>query len=528
MENNMSHQSPIWLRLNHPSNGWSRFVAAILGGVLLGAAVAALGPGSFWIGWLAASILCALALFFLLSAWTWAGGNRLLGWMVALAFLLRLVLGIGLSLAIAEWGYDNDCQNAGYLFKDACMRAREAFSIAQKNEDLFWFSDVELDNDQYGGLAYLSGWIYRFLSPDAHRSFLILIVGAFFAALGVPFLGQALRMYWSDRVANLAAWIFVLYPDALFFGSSQMREPIIVGLSAIAFYAVLIWDCNKRTSLLILAASLLTMFGFSTRVALIFAAFLGVLWWWNFISARSGVLARSLGWLGSGVGLVALVLFSLSWFNSSAGWDILQTIRSSGSLSTRVKEIGEQWSFLFTVAYGLVRPFLPAAIADSDSLPLLRVIGIIRSLGWYMLAPFLVYGVFNLWRESDKTRRRLAIWLIFTVISWLLISSARGGGDATDNPRYRSLMIIWIGLMAAWALEWALTHRDAWLWRWIAVEVIFLGFFTHWYISRYYRLWARIEFWDMMTWIGGLSCLILVGGWLYDRFHSAGRSDAGK
>ncbi|MBE0699615.1 MAG: hypothetical protein IH586_22045, partial [Anaerolineaceae bacterium] len=105
-----------------------RFILAFIGGLLVGAAVALFSPGSFWTGWLAASLLSIPSLFFLLSAWSWAGGGRLLGWMIALTFLLRLVFGIGLSLAIANYGYDNDCQNAGYLFKDACQRDREAFS----------------------------------------------------------------------------------------------------------------------------------------------------------------------------------------------------------------------------------------------------------------------------------------------------------------------------------------------------------------------------------------------------------------
>jgi hypothetical protein len=115
-----------------------------------------------------------------------------------------------------------------------------------------------------------------------------------------------------------------------------------------------------------------------------------------------------------------------------------------------------------------------------------------------------------------RQRRRL-IWLALAVSLWLVVAAARGGGDATDNPRYRSLFIIWLALLAAWAVDRALTYRDAWLWRWLAVEVIFLAFFTHWYLSRYYHLWARLEFWPMVAWVTVLSALVLGGGLAWDR-----------
>lgn len=498
-----------------------RFAFAVIGGMLLGAVVALLSPGYFFNGWFAAALLCIPAVYFLLTAWNWAGQGRLLAWMVLLAYLLRLGLGIGLSQAVSVLGYDNDCQNAGYLFKDACQRDREAYSIALKDEGLFWFSGITLDNDQYGGLAFLSGWIYRFLSPDAHRSYLILIVGSFFAALGVVFLRQAVRLRWSGRAADLAAWIVVLYPDALFFASSQMREPFLVGLSCVAFWAVLSWKDRFFPRLLAFAAGMLGMFFFSTRVTLLVGGILAVWFLLEYASESSQRRGKLLGWLGLGLGLLALLALSWNWFRSSAGYDALLTIRSSGSVEERINEIGEQWAFLFSIVYGVARPVLPAAIADWDSLPLWQAISIFRAAGWYILAPFLAYGIFTLWREPDPRQRKRALWLILTVVVWILLASARGGGDATDNPRYRSLFIPWLALLAAWAVDWALVHRSAWLWRWIAVEVVFLGFFTHWYIGRYYRIWVRMQFWEMIAWIIGLSGLILVSGWIVDHLRAS-------
>jgi hypothetical protein len=169
------------------------------------------------------------------------------------------------------------------------------------------------------------------------------------------------------------------------------------------------------------------------------------------------------------------------------------------------------------IAYGLARPVLPAAIAEPAESVLWKVIVIFRSIGWYALAPFLIYSLFAVWKENDLKQRRRLIWLVFAVFLWLLVASARGGGDATDNPRYRILFIPWMALLAGWAVDWALTHRDAWLWRWLTIEAIFLGFFTNWYFSRYFLVWGRLSFWHMAAWIIGLSALVLVGGWVWDR-----------
>jgi hypothetical protein len=499
-----------------------RLILALVGGALLGAGVAALSPGAFWPGWLAASVLAVPALFLLAAAWTWAGGGRLLAWMIALAFLLRLVAGVGLSLALPEWGYDTDCQNAGYLFIDACERDREAFGVAQKGEGLYWFSGIKLDTDQYGGLAFLSGWIYRYLSPDAHRPFLVLIVGAFFAALGTPFLYRAISLRWNGRVAGLAAWIYVLYPDALFFASAQMREPILAGLGAVAFWAVLAWERRPRAGLAVFAASLLGMAFFSPRVALMVAGVLLVWFWLEFSASRPGPRWQVLGWFGLAGGLLAMLILTWGWFLDSAAYDIQVTIQRSGWLAKIIEEAGQQWALPVLTVYGLAQPVLPAALTET-SIPLWQSLGIFRAAGWYALAPFLVYGLFTVWKEPLVQRRRILIWLVLAVCAWLAISTLRGGGDQTDNPRYRSLFLPWLALLAAWAVDRALALRDAWLWRWILVEGIFLGFFTHWYVSRYLRIAGRLPFWQMLAWILFLSGLVLAGGWLYDRLRAGRR-----
>jgi len=503
---------------------FARLVFSLLGGVLLGALISVLSPGQFLQGWLAATLLSSAGIFLLISAWRWGGGGRLLAWMVVAAFIIRLAAGIGLSLALPRWGYFEPEQQAGYLFKDAHYRDIQAWDLAKTDSPLWATFSEEFYTDQYGGLLALSALVYRYLSPDAHRPFLMLVLGAAVAALGVPFLHAAVRLRWPSRVAITAAWIYVLYPDAIFFASSQMREPFLVGLSAIAFWAVLAWQPRRFTVLIALLGSLLGMVIISSRVSAAVAGFLGLLFLVEHVIALNDRRWRVLGWLALGGGLALVLLFSWEWFRASSGYDTLITMRNSGLVLVRIKELGEQWALPFIIVYGLLQPVLPAAIAE-PSIALWHTTAIIRAAGWYALAPFLIYGLVFFWRESDTRRRRLVFWLVLAVFTWLIIAAARGGGDATDNPRYRSLFIPWMALLAAWAVDWALAHQDAWLWRWIAVEGIFLAFFTHWYLSRYYHLWTKLPFWTMTILIVVLSLVVFVGGWAWDRMRLKRRVD---
>ena len=100
---------------------------------------------------------------------------------------------------------------------------------------------------------------------------------------------------------------------------------------------------------------------------------------------------------------------------------------------------------------------------------------------------------------------------------WIIVAAARAGGDMTDNPRYRVQFIPFLALLAPWAIQWAWQHRDWWMLRIIAVEMVFLGFF--WQLvfqARYFQWGGRLPFWDNVKWIIGLSVLILGGGVLWE------------
>jgi hypothetical protein len=164
----------------------------------------------------------------------------------------------------------------------------------------------------------------------------------------------------------------------------------------------------------------------------------------------------------------------------------------------------------------LTQPVLPAAIVD-PSLPIWRTIAIFRGVGWYAIAALLVYAVIAVWKAKVPVDRRVLTWLSICIIIWLLVSSARAGGDQWDNPRYRSIFLVYFAVLCGWAWDYALRAKDAWLGRFYLIELVFLGFFLEWYISRYYQVIGRLPFEKMLIWVAGLSFSILLGGMVWDR-----------
>lgn len=495
-------------------NGRTRLFSALSGGAVLGAVLTALGPaGNFWIGWLSSTLLLSLSLWGLIFAWQKAGAGRTLAWMVALAFFLRLGVGVLVMELLPEYGYDTLTQNRGYLFYDAFRRDNQAWDIVKAQEPLLKSFAEEFKTDQYGGLLATSAFVYRYLSPDVQRPFLILILGAFTTALGTAFFWRGVRFRFNERLATLAGWIMVLYPDSILFGSSQMREPFLIGLTGIALWGVLAYFKDKWAARAGLVLSLAGMLLVSSRVAVAVAGVLVVWFWAEHLAPRSRAWAWG-GALALLVGGVGVAYFGWDWLRDAFLWDANRTEAAQGWVVKIIQEAGEQFRLPILAAYGLAQPVLPAAIAD-DAILIWKVIAIFRAAGWYALAPLLLYAFFTVWKAAPE-EKRILLWTAGFVLVWLLISSIRAGGDLWDNPRYRVTFIPFMALLAGWGVLRAWDRRDWWLVRWLLVEIIFLGYFTNWYFSRYFHLWKRLPFWQNVLMISVLSAVVLGSGLLWD------------
>ncbi len=507
---------------------------ALFPSLLLGAGLSVIQPGNFFLGWFLFSFLFLLSFYVLRFKFFWAiAPNNIqrstfnLQLILALAFILRIALGVALYLALPVDGNPNEQNQAGYIFFDSFRRDAQAWDLAQSDQPILNAFSKNFYTDQYGGLLAFSALAYRYLSPDAHRPLLIVLFSALAAALGVSFLFRAAARQWGDSVAAPAAWMFALYPESILLGSAQMREPFLMLFTAMALWGFVEWqNGGGRHGWIWLASAFAGMLLVSPGVALAMLVILGGWVWvrrehgrvsWMALAAAGlvflaglyllawGLTRESFG-AGSPLGIV------FDWFRGAVKWDVYQLERGSGWVQKLFDEMPGGMRPLFVAVYGITRPVLPAQFIEPTTLTL-RLLGIFRSVGWYALVPLLFYAPFAAWRTQPGPNRRLWLWLTASVWAWIVIASLRGGADEWDNPRYRAILLLWQVLAAAYA--WA--RRDHWLGRWVALEVVFLAVFTQWYLSRYYHIGGQVPFGWMVVLLFGAAAAILLGGWWRDR-----------
>ena len=511
----------------------------------VGAVLTFLQPGNWLVGWLVFSPLLFLSFWLFVLLYRWAGGGRALAWMVALAFALRLLIGVGVYLALPVNGYDDVDDRAGFVFTDAHRRDDQAWDLAQSGKPILSAFNKTYHTDQYGGLLASLSLSYRVLSPDAHRVLLLVLISAIVAALGMPFFWRAARQAFGEQVALVAGWILVLYPESLLLGGAAMREPYLITCAAISLWGFVDWQSRPErgdrwerslktwlppSGILWLGLGLLGMLLVSPVVALVTLIILaGWQWmargrsrisWPTFLVAGAIFFAgfflltwslnRQDAFNGAGVNVIQ------NWFHLAVKWNVYQLQHDSGWVSKLFREMPAWLHLPFVTIYGIFQPVLPAAFVEPTTLTW-RIIGVARALGWYLFWPLLLYAFVAAWQNEDAREQRLWSWI--TAISWLwiILTALRGGGDQWDNPRYRAILLLWQALASGYALTRFRLRSDSWLVRIFLIEGIFLAFFTQWYLSRYFYLGGKIQFWWMVALIIGISLLILVGGEWWDR-----------
>jgi hypothetical protein len=474
--------------------------------------------------------------------WVWklVKANSKVTIVTIISFSLRLSVGIALALLLPTFGYQNSPEHlAGYVYTDAFFRDSQAWDIVTSGNPLSQAFSGKFSGDQYGGMLALSAFIYRFLSPDAHRPFLILILSATFSAWGILFLWKASKTWFSEKTSLLTIWLFALYPESVLLGSSQMREAIVIPLTAISFYGLTEILAKKRIGWLWMILSAVFLFSIQPLAGFISFAVLFGIWLLdpitlNSIKQRRTILAIFLliAVLMGTMLLVGSILTNLpsiqgnkslgifiNWFQNNFSYQSYLTERSSGMFQRLLDNMGEQWRWLIVMVYGIAQPVLPAIVGDPDAAWIMRIIGFLRAAGWYALALFLIYGTLGVFRSRNELRRLQLIWIGIISWAWIILAALNAGADQWDNPRYRVILLLWQVILAAWAWEWARSRRDAWLWRWLAVEVVFVAVFTEWYLSRYYSGFIHLDIKILIVATLIICGLILVGGAIWDKKH---------
>jgi hypothetical protein len=517
--------------------------------LLLGAGLSSLQPGNWLIGFASFSFLFLLSFLLFTISIRWASAGKTLVYILAFTFTMRLLVGVSLYVFLPIYGHEDADDKAGFVFTDAHRRDDEAWKLASSNRYIVEAFSKKFAYDQYGGLLAWSALVYRYLSPDAHRPLMLMLMSAIVASLGIPFLWRAVSQVFGEKIAWASVWVFALYPESILLGASPMREPYLLTFSAIAMwgfvsairklapekYASELAD-SKGASRIWLGLGLLGMLLVSPAVALItLIIFAGWMW---FNSERDAISWKAI--LAFAI-IFVLGLFLLSaslnrsgefnsssplsvvndWLRLAVNWNVYNIERDSGWVQKLFDEMPEWIRLPFVAVYGILQPVLPATIIAPTE-PIWKMIYILRAMGWYALLPLLIlsFGAetgFGLETKRDERSRSIILWLAVLVWTWILLAALRGGGDQWDNPRYRTILFMWQAILAGVVWEWWRATRSAWFVRVVLCEAVFLIVFTQWYASRYYHWGGQLPFAGMIALILGLWIVIFALGWWQDR-----------
>jgi len=487
------------------------------GWMIAAATLALLAPSLAWIsssfqgiaGWGSFLAVLVLAAGLLWAGWAFLRRESPPGWLALVlvgAAVLRLAIGALWLVVLPVAGYQSEAELGGYVMADAFTRDQAAWELSQSSKPLVKAFEGYRTADQYGGMLYLNALLYRYLGGENHQPLLMVVITAAFSALAVIFTWAFTRRAWDERTAGLAAWGLALYPEAVLLGSSQMREAFTITLVVVAFFGLLsYWQDHSWKSLALVAGALAISLPFSPPAAALLMAFLAglglALGNWQ-TSARQRLLL-----LAGVVVLVAVVAAGLWltwgqiapdkisnplelagwWLRKSAEWQAHLSESASGWMQKVFDSTPQRAHFPLLMAYGVIRPFLPAAIGDTAGAVVWRAIGIWRSLGWALLLPLLVLAPLQALR--DKTfgafNKRSALMLALIVWAGILIAAFRAGGDPWDNPRYRAIFAgLQIGL-AAWVVIQQRRAQAPWLRRGVVSIALIMAWFLPWYLRRY-------------------------------------------
>ena len=527
-------------------------------GVLIlssGALLAALdGKGTWLAGWLGYSSLILLSALAFLAVWKQVKGNRKIGSLALTAYLLRAGLGIVFMLSLPALGYqDNLASQAGYLYRDAFVRDQQAWELAASGGSLLQAFSGVYSGDQYGGFLAFSAFIYRYLGFGVHRPWLVILITSAVSGLGVLWLWRA-ALDWLSNDENstdypreklsprffipiAAAWIYVIYPEAVFLGSAHMREPIVLAFIAFNFFSLTQMQKEPRKGWLgfIISALILFLFQLPVGVAVTFVSvgfilleYRTQLHWKTWVIIAGILLTGTLLLIGNWMSLPSLgsaqplTIFN-EWLQHNFGFQSYLAERQSGMIQKLILGAGKQAMLPIILVYGFAQPVLPATIVD-PAVWFWKIFNIVRSLGWYALAFLLIYNSVVTFTRKTYPKQAVRTWFTLAVLAWILISAANAGGDMWDNPRYRTMFLVYQALLAAWAIWWAQINKDKWFWRWLTVEGVFVLAFLEWYISRFYPALPHLSIWIMIA-LTLLACgVILVGGWVWDHIKKDNRA----
>ncbi|MFQ5923121.1 MAG: hypothetical protein ACE5M4_09780 [Anaerolineales bacterium] len=483
---------------------------------------------SGWLGYLVLALLGALSLW---AVSHWLGAPRTIVVAASVAVALRLLVALGLGWGLPRFGYPNsDPHVEGYLYIDSLHRDADAWELAQSSGPLSQAFTEPAESDQYGGLLFVSGLLYRTFTPDVFRPMLVATLAALSGGLAVLFTWGFTAAAFGSRPAALAGWGMALYPEAVLLGASQMREPFLIALLAGALYSYArLRNGQLQSGIATIAVASIISLALSPPFTVLMLAVILLALVWEGRVVRRAILVGVAGfailggfalvvtltaWQGAASVPVAQPLYLLeTWIARGAEFELYRLEEGSGWVQFLFGQTPEWTHIPMATGNGLVQPFLPATLMDSTSLPLPRAIGIARALGWFILLPFLIYAPFAALRSTGwrslQTYLSLVVWIV------IIGASYRLAGDQWDNPRARAVLLAPQVALAGWIWYHAQKVKSPWLLRSGVLVGVASLLFIHWYAGRYYQT-PRLNLFETVAVLAIFIVVFLVGAIVLD------------
>jgi 4-amino-4-deoxy-L-arabinose transferase-like glycosyltransferase len=465
-------------------------------------------------GWVAYPLLGAAAGLGFSFVWRSIVGHRrqrslLLA--VAAALALRLAVGFAWGALLPQFGNDEAHHNAGVFFPDAFVRDRSGWSIGRTEGASLLDAFDSAKGDQYGTLLFLSAATYRAFGPQVQSTLLPAALAAACGALAVLLTWGFTSRFFGQGAAALAAWVVALYPDAVLLGAETMREPFVMAGLAAALYGYALARAEPlRRGIAWLVGGVLLCLAISPPFAVVCILVVGTAALWEGRGA-----GRSAGWVlaalvGFGVlaGLLTLRAWAgiegspeagqgvLAWWLDGVRYQMDRLETASGWVQTIFGQT-PAWSHLpLATAYGILQPFLPAAVTDNTGQPLMSAVMILRAVGWFAVLPVLLVAPALAVRREGW--RSLSFFLVFVFLLATVLVSYRFAGDQWDSPRYRTALLPVVAAVIGWS--WRSLPAQArrsliWAYGLLGLETVIVGW---WYAGRYHRI-PRLNFYGTLA-----------------------------
>lgn len=487
------------------------------------------------VGWPSVAITGAVSLLIVFVGWKLLAVEQppvWLGRLTAITVALHLIAAIAWLMLLPRFGHGTQAEREGYVMGDAYARDNVAWRLARSTDPL-WTAFVDNRKvDQYGGLLFISSAIYRYLGAGFHQRILILLLAAAFSALAVPYTWAFANLAWGAAEARLAAWIMVIYPEVILLGSSQMREAFTVTFVIAAFYGLLRYQRDRNwKGLAWIVGPLLLCLPFTPPAATMILIGVVVLGLAMSLTRRKSMISSRALWIGLGALIVAVLaglylglrqfvpahivnpIEMLSWWlTKSAQLQAYMSEHTSGWMQKVFNDYPGWMQFPVLLVYGLVQPFLPAALIARSEAGVWYGLAIWRSLGWTFMLAFLIYAPLLAFQKRDTRAFNLTLCLIVWVVA--IVASFRGGGDLWDNPRYRVMFAGLQACLVAWAIIEHRRSADPGMRRALVVTGMVFLWFVPWYLRRYTLIvWPVVDLFKTLGMGLASATLLLLADW---------------